>query len=246
LLAKYSILKLGVNVLAAPIARVVNVSLASGVVPRAFKTAVIVPVYKGKGKSKRDPASYRPIALLPSMAKVLEIVVRDDLEAFLASTGALPDTQYGFWPARLALMALATAEAAWQAAKESGKVVGVMAFDLTAAFDMVGKEQLLPRLQALGVRGKELSWFDNYLCGGRQKVVWGNSASDLEEVTYGIRQGSCLSPLLFLVLVSDMPGGTELTGYANDTCMWSSSSDLSSLKTDLEAKAKCFADYVET
>jgi hypothetical protein len=178
------------------------------------------------------------------MAKVLEIVVRDDLEVFLASMGALPDTQYGFRPARSASMALATAEAAWQAAKESGKVVGIMAFDLTAAFDTVGKEQLLPRLQALGVRGKELSWFDNYLSGGRQKVVWGDSASDLEEVTYGIRQGSCLSPLLFLALVSDMPGGTKITGYADDTCMWSSSSNLSSLKTDLEAKASCFADYV--
>jgi hypothetical protein len=241
-----SILKLGVSVLAAPIARLVNVSLASGVVPRAFKTAIIVPVYKGKGKPKQDPASYRPIALLPSMAKVLEIVVRDDLEAFLASTGALPDTQYGFRPARSASMALATAEAAWQAAKESGKVVGIMAFDLTAAFDTVGKEQLLPRLQALGVRGRELSWFDNYLSGGRQTVIWGDSASDLEEVMYGIRQGSCLSPLLFLALVSDMPGGTEVTGYADDTCMWSSSNNLSSLKTDLEAKAKCFADYVSS
>jgi hypothetical protein len=51
-----SILKLGVSVLAAPIARLVNISLASGVVLRAFKTAVIVPIYKGKGKSKRDPA----------------------------------------------------------------------------------------------------------------------------------------------------------------------------------------------
>jgi hypothetical protein len=102
------------------------------------------------------------------MAKILEIVVRDDLESYLASTGALPDTQYGFRPARSASMALATAEAAWHSARDLGKTVGIMAFDLTAAFDTVGKEQLLPRLQALGVRGKELSWFNHYLSGGRQ------------------------------------------------------------------------------
>jgi hypothetical protein len=94
-----------------------------------------------------------------------------------------------------------------------------MAFDLTAAFDTVGKEQLLPRSQALGVRGKELTWFDYYLCGGRQAVIWGDSTSSFEAVRYGVRQGSCLSPLLFLALVSDMPGGTELTGYADDTLM---------------------------
>jgi hypothetical protein len=64
-----TVLKLGVSILAAPITRLVNVSLVSGVVPRAFKTALIVPVYKGKGKAKRDPASYCPIALRPAMAK---------------------------------------------------------------------------------------------------------------------------------------------------------------------------------
>jgi hypothetical protein len=141
-----SVLKLGVSVLAAPIARLVNVSLASGVVLRAFKTALIVPVYKGKGKAKCDPASYRLIALLPAMVKILEIVVRDDLDLYLALTGALPDTQYRFRLARSASMALATAEDAWHSSRDLGKTVGIMAFDLTADFDTVGKEQLLQRL----------------------------------------------------------------------------------------------------
>jgi hypothetical protein len=109
---------------------------------------------------------------------------------------------------------------------------------------MVSKEQLLPRLQALSVRGKELAWFDHYLCGGRQAVVWGDSTSSFEAVRYGVRQGSCLSPLLFLALVSDMPSGTELTGYVDDMCMWLSSIDLGILKLDLEAKARSFASYV--
>jgi hypothetical protein len=243
-----SILKLGVSVLAAPIASLVNVSLASGVVPWAFKTAVIVPVYKGKGKSKWDPASYRPIALLPSMAKVLEIVVRDDLEAFLASTGALPDTQYGFQPGEVGLDGASKrggCVACGQGVRQGCRHYGVR---LDGGFQHGGQRATAPtsasprRQREL----KELSWFDNYLCGGRQKVVWGDSASDLEEVTYGICQGSCLSPLLFLALVSDMPGGTEITGYADDTCMWSSSSNLSSLKNDLEAKARCFAYYVSS
>jgi hypothetical protein len=45
-----SILKMGSHVLAGPISHLVNKSLATGIVPVGFKTALIHPVYKGGGK----------------------------------------------------------------------------------------------------------------------------------------------------------------------------------------------------
>jgi len=69
------VLKLGVEVLASPVAHLVNMSLSQGQVPEAFKAGIIIPIYKGKGKSPDDPASYRPISLLPTLSKVLEIIV---------------------------------------------------------------------------------------------------------------------------------------------------------------------------
>jgi hypothetical protein len=241
------VLKLGADVLASPIARLVNVSLSTGIVPKDFKTALVLPIHKGKGKSLLDPASYRPIALLPTLSKILEIIVRDDLEAHLDSVDALPDTQFGFRPERSTSMAVAAAQASWLEAREAGMAVGILAFDLTAAFDTVNQEQLLPKLQGFGVRGNALKWFRDYLSGGRQAVIWDSATSGLADLEYGIRQGSCLSPLLFLILVSDMTaalGTSAITGYADDTCVWSSSSDLESLRADLEAKADRFADYV--
>jgi hypothetical protein len=51
------------------------------------------------------------------------------------------------------------------------KVIGILAFDLTAGFDTVAKEQLLPKLAKLGITWNALSWFESYMSGGRQAVM---------------------------------------------------------------------------
>jgi hypothetical protein len=62
-----SILKKGVVVLAGPILHLENHLFAEGRVPKAFKVEKVFPVYKGKGKLREDPASYRPVLILPAM-----------------------------------------------------------------------------------------------------------------------------------------------------------------------------------
>ena len=112
-----------------------NVSMASGVVPNLFKKAIVHPVYKGKGKDPRDPGSYRPVAILPSISKVLEVAVREALLSWFEQTGFLPETQYGFQPGKSVSLALTLAQCDWIDAKAKNEVVGVMAFDLSTAFD---------------------------------------------------------------------------------------------------------------
>jgi hypothetical protein len=79
-----SVLKKGVEVLAGPILHLVNRSLAEGRVPEAFKVGKVFPIFKGKGKAREDPASYRPVSILPAMSKILEKLVKADLEDHLA------------------------------------------------------------------------------------------------------------------------------------------------------------------
>jgi hypothetical protein len=38
-------------------------------------------VYKGGGKARNKPASYRPVAILCAMSKVLETVAKEDLDS---------------------------------------------------------------------------------------------------------------------------------------------------------------------
>jgi hypothetical protein len=91
-----SVWKKGIEVLACPVAHLVNRSLALGVAPKDFKRAIVHPVYKWSSKPRAEPGSYRPVSVLTALSKVLEVVVKEDLEAHLDNLGALPNTQHGF------------------------------------------------------------------------------------------------------------------------------------------------------
>lgn len=101
------------------------------------------------------------------------------------------------------------------------KVIGLMGFDLLAAFYTVCKEQLLPKLAAIGVTGKALEWFSSFMSNGKQSVVWDSVVSDILDVLYGVRQRLILGPLLYLVIVADLPSFLRLwdsdgnSAYAN-------------------------------
>ena len=242
--------KKGVVVLASPIARLCNISLSSGVFPDLFKQALVHPVHKGSGKDHQDPGSYRPISILPSLSKILEVVVRDALYEWLDKRGVLPDSQFGFLPGRSVAMALACAQADWAAAKARGEVVGVMAFDLSAAFDTIDAVLLIEKLKSAGVGGTPLKWLRSYMSERSQSVIWNGKKSGSLPLTHGVAQGSILGPLLFLVMVADLPkyvtSGTpnaKMMCYADDSTLYQSAKSKESLKSDLEMMSRKMIRY---
>jgi hypothetical protein len=203
-----AILKMGSDVLAGPISHLGNMLLSAGIFASAFKTALIHPAYKGGGKARHSPSSYRPVVILCAMSKVLETVAKEDLEAFIKAKNILPPLQNGFRKVRSCTMALATAHAAWVSAKS--KVVAVIGFDLSDAFNTVGREDLLPNRLAMGIGGKALKWFRFYLTNAKQPVVWDGQVSNIVDVEYRVRQGSLLGPVLYLLHVLDLPLALEI------------------------------------
>ena len=208
------------------------------------------PVHKGHGKDHREPSSYRPISILPALSKVLEIVVRDALLDHLEARGVLPESQYGFRPNRSVAMALACAQADWAGAKAKGNLVGVMAFDLTAAFDTIDAAPLLDKLENAGVKGTPLKWLKSYMTGRSQSVVWNDNQSSPLPLTHGVAQGSILGPLLFLVMVADLPeyvtrGSTNssMMCYCDDSTLTVIAKTKELLKSELERMAKRMIDY---
>jgi hypothetical protein len=55
------------------------------------------------------------------------------------------------------------------------------------------------------------------LQGGKQCIVWNLGVSDFVAVEYGVRQGSILGPVLFLLHVADMD---EYLGTNNSTVVY--------------------------
>ena len=53
-----------------------NMMVYNGRIPKDWKLGLLVPLYKGNGKVKTSPDSYRPISLLLCLLKLFEQVVK--------------------------------------------------------------------------------------------------------------------------------------------------------------------------
>ena len=77
--------------------------------------------------------------------------------------------------------------------------------DLSSAFDTIDHSTLLSRLQhKFGFDGLVLSWFKSYLTGRSFKVLVDDVLSDTFDQEWGVPQGSCLGPLLFVLYFSKL------------------------------------------
>jgi hypothetical protein len=183
---------------------------------------------------------------------VRKTVAKEDVKAHMAANDILPTSQQGFRRRRSCTMDLATAHTAWVTAKAKGKVVVLVGFDLSAAFDTVGREDLLPKMEAMGIRGKSLKWFRSYLTDARQRVVWDGQVSDVVDVEYGIRQGSLMGSVLYLLRVSDLPLTLEIreshrdSGYADNTVVWVVAEDHEEACHQLQRLVNVMVNYTKT
>ena len=62
-------IKLSSHIIALPLSNIFNKCIGEGIFPSSLKTAEIIPVYKGRDKTK--PSNYRPISLLNPFSKIL-------------------------------------------------------------------------------------------------------------------------------------------------------------------------------
>ena len=123
--------------------------------------------------------------------------------------------------------------------------VDTVYLDFSKAFDKVNHELLLLKLRRMGIGGKLLRWFSDYLSGRYQKVTVLGETSHSLPVLSGVPQGSILGPLLFLVYVNDLPTCVSSTSsvamFADDTKCYrriKSVDDAEALQLDLNRIAE--------
>ncbi|GFN96569.1 reverse transcriptase [Plakobranchus ocellatus] len=127
-----------------------NAIWISGNIPKQFKHAVVIPIYK-QGKDKKDPASYRLISLTSHLGKVLETIMNKRLTYHLEANNLISDTQAGFRKDRQTLDQIVALENSVKAAKTNSRTVGAIFLDLEKAYDTMWREGLLMKLKKLGI-----------------------------------------------------------------------------------------------
>ena len=61
------------------ITHILNLSITTRTFPQKWKTAKIIPLWKGKDAVRTNPKSYRPVALLRIVSKILERVLHEQI-----------------------------------------------------------------------------------------------------------------------------------------------------------------------
>ena len=96
----------------------------------------------------------------------------------------------------------------------------VILLDMSKAFDSVDHNMLLQRILNLGVSSAVHKWFKSYLSDRWQYVRIGTTSSAPVALSYGIPQGSVLSPFLFNIYtdsLSSVPNSCSLESYVDDS-----------------------------
>ena len=71
------VIKLCQKALLKPMTHIINLSIETGIFPKAWQVAKVCPVYKSG--DRLDVKNYRPIALLPTLSKLLERVISEQV-----------------------------------------------------------------------------------------------------------------------------------------------------------------------
>ena len=96
---------------------------------------------------------------------------------------------------------------------DDGRVTASTLLDLSAAFNTIDHTILLRRLgDWFGVSGKALDWFKSYLTGRSQRIKLGNCLSSKSDISFGVRQGSVLGPLLVILYTTQL--SSLISGHA--------------------------------
>ena len=110
-----------------------NLSLCEGVFPTCFKTTKIVPILK-QGKDKEEPGSYRPVANLCQIGKIIERAAFDQIMGYIHSRNLINHNQHGGRKSHsTATCVLEILQETERAKKDKRKA----ALDMSAAYDLV-------------------------------------------------------------------------------------------------------------
>ena len=186
-------------------------SIRTSQVPLEWKSAKISLVPKDGNLTGIN--NFRPIAILPTVSKIMEHLIQSQTMKYLEDNGILDVNQGGF---RKNNSTTATTSAMLYDIYtniNNQQLTYSIFIDFRKAFDSINHEILLRILKKLGFNESAVDWFRNYLTDRTQSTVVNGLKSSLLDVDCRVPQGSVLGPMLFLLFINDLNSCIKHSAY---------------------------------
>ena len=162
-------LKLVRTFICKPLTIIINMSIRLNSVPNIWKQANVIPLFKGGDMDIFG--NFRPISVLPIMAKILERITYDMIFDHFTINQLFSQHQSGFKPGHSTQDVLLHLCDDWEKAMDKKLVTGVVFLDMKKAFDCVDHDILFIKLFHYGFGVNALSWIKDYFKSRKQRVV---------------------------------------------------------------------------
>lgn len=231
-----------------------NKTLREECVPDAWASIILSILHK-QG-DRKDPSNHRGIALVNHISKLFTALLAERLYNWAENSKLLPEGQAGFRSSRGCMDNLFVLHEVIHSKLRQKKGSSFIIFvDLKRALDTVNHKLLWTKLLGLGVSAKIIRILKNLYDKASIKIKTQSGFSESIKITEGVLQGEILSPLLFILFISDMEDffraegmyGANITTYL-DILLLLYADDLAIIannKSDVARKLKILFKYCE-
>ena len=212
--------------------------------PLELGSAVITPAHKMSSTTAKE--NYRPISVLPSVSKIFEKLLYDQLIEYM--NDKLSPFLCGFRKQYSTQHALIRMLERWKHYLDDSGVVMAVLMDLSKAYDCIPHDLLIAKLHAYGLNTNALCLLQSYLTNRKQKVKVNESFSEWVNIIIGIPQGSVLGPLLFNIFINDLflaVGDQDLCNFADDNTLYKCRRSLHEAQCEIENHSTMIISWFE-
>ncbi|KAF2347802.1 Ribonuclease H domain [Trinorchestia longiramus] len=233
----------------------VHSDLAGPISPTSFENSIVSSIPKSYSEAISSPDSVEwQKAMSDEMAALVdnetfELVAKPKERSVIGGRWVYSVKSGGFRQRLVALDQVARSEAAIRSAITRREILLCLFVDLTDAFNTVWPTGVLYKLGSCGVRGPILRWLHSYLTNRSFQVYFEGSCSSERGARSGVPQGGILSPMLFNLLMSDIPiqTGVQSCEYADDLTFFTAHKDLhvatNKLQTQMDSLNKSSQEW---
>ena len=128
-------LNIAKDLIATSLADIFNACIETKVFPDDLKIGKVTPIFKSERKD--DLNNYRPITVLPTVARVMERLIYKQIYDYFNTEKLLNENQWGFRSLHSTVLALSDCSSDWLFSMDKGMINSVVFLDIRKAFDTV-------------------------------------------------------------------------------------------------------------